>query len=228
MFLNKFHVALELRDVYHQDEYYNWKFAFFLVPDIILVCFDLMDLSSLKKVKYYVSECRKLCREHYSKDVPILVVGTKLDLWEDSEEKKRRMEEKKRIMEENRRTLDEKKWRIEENRWGDYQKVVSEKDIQDNLKGLDVCGLVLCSAKTQKGLKKVFDVAIFWGLKGFHKKKNDLFSFMKKKKTGEEFLKDAMDFKNVYQFENVLQEYLVKIKKAEEEEIKSIKEDFKK
>ena len=189
-------------------------FLSFPKTDIFLVCFDLMDLSSLKVVKNYVNECREHCRRS---DVPILVVGTKLDLWEDSEEKKNPPQNppKKRRIEENGRR---------KRNYDNYRKVVSEKDIQDNLKGLGVCGLVLCSAKTQKGLKKVFDVAIILGLKGFHKKKNDLFSFMKKKT----FLKDAMDFNNVDQFENVLQEYLVKIKKAEEEEIKPIKEDLKK
>lgn len=98
--------------------------------DVFLVCFSVTNQSSLENVKTkWVPEIR-----HHAPDVPMVLVGTKLDLREDPEMLKK----------------------LQEKDTSPVTKEQGEKMKEE----IGAYAYVECSARTQKGLKEVFNMAI--------------------------------------------------------------------
>ena len=136
-------VSLGLWDTAGQEDYDRLRPLSYPDTNVFLACFSVVNPSSYDNIKSkWVPELR-----HHCPDVPIVLVGTKLDLREDPEMLKR---------------LQEK----------DTQPITYEM----GLKLKEEIGAVAygeCSARTQKGLKEVFNASIEAVLKPETKGKKD-------------------------------------------------------
>ena len=109
-----------------QDDYEQMRPLAYPGTHVFLVCFSLVSNTSLNNVKSkWVTEIRS-----FSKDVPIVLCGTKLDLYED-EEFRQLMAKKDEV------AVDE----------AEANKVASE---------IGAYAYVKCSGKTQKNMTEVF------------------------------------------------------------------------
>ncbi|KAG4302999.1 hypothetical protein PCANB_000702 [Pneumocystis canis] len=123
-------ISLGLWDTAGQEDYDRLRPLSYPQTDVFLICFSLVSPPSFENVRTkWVSEV-----SHHAPNIPIILVGTKLDLRED-----RLVLEKLRKM-----------------------KMEPITYLQGLKMAEDICSVkyLECSALTQKGLKNVFDEAI--------------------------------------------------------------------
>ncbi|EKX31790.1 hypothetical protein GUITHDRAFT_98731, partial [Guillardia theta CCMP2712] len=128
-------VTLGLWDTAGQEDYDRLRPLSYPQTDVFLVCFSVVNPTSLENVehKWY----KEL--QHHAPGVPIILVGTKIDLRNEPQIIKKLEEEKQRpVTEEQGKAM--------------ANKVKAVKYLE-------------CSALTQHGLKRVFDEAIKCALK---------------------------------------------------------------
>jgi len=76
-------VNLGLWDTAGSDEFDGLRPLSYSGTDVFLICFDLTDEVSLNNIKFkWLEEIRK---EEGLEDIPVIIVGTKLDLRDDAE-----------------------------------------------------------------------------------------------------------------------------------------------
>mmetsp|Transcript_14197 Transcript_14197/g.21461 ORF Transcript_14197/g.21461 Transcript_14197/m.21461 type:complete len:181 (+) Transcript_14197:44-586(+) len=124
------HVSLGLWDTAGQEDFDRLRPLSYPETQVFIICFSLISPTSLDNVvtKWY-PEIQK-----HAEDVPIILVGTKIDLRDDAD------------------TIRE----LEENE----QVPVSYNAGMEIAKQINAAGYFECSAKTQHGLKEVFDGCI--------------------------------------------------------------------
>jgi len=123
--------VMEIVDTAGQDEHENLRTFAYPNADCFICCFSLISRNSLLNVSHkWLPEIRK----HQAK-APIILVGTKLDIVEDSKNAKKTIQPHDRLV---------KKKHVD--------KVTSSKEFID---------YVECSSISQKGLKRVFDIGGF-------------------------------------------------------------------
>lgn len=158
-------ISLGLWDTAGQEDYDRLRPLSYPHTDVFLLCFSIMNPVSLENIRTKVrpargravrrANCVPLPRpapspraqwypeiKHHAADVPFILVGTKLDL-RDDEDALRKLEKKK------------------------MAPVTTEQGMQ-MAQELGAAKYLECSAKTQKGLKNVFDTAIRVGLQTRH------------------------------------------------------------
>ncbi|ODV58748.1 Rho family GTPase RHO5 [Ascoidea rubescens DSM 1968] len=124
-------IKLGLWDTAGQEEYDRLRPLSYPQTEVFLICFSIVEPSSFANVKAkWIPEIR----QHSTKDISILLVGTKLDLREDPH------------------TLD----RLREH----GNSPISTQEGQKCSKELGCVEYLECSAATQQGVKDVFDAAI--------------------------------------------------------------------
>jgi len=123
-------INLGLWDTAGQEDYDRLRPLSYPQTDVFLVCFSIISPSSFENVtaKWHPEI------SHHAPNVPIILVGTKVDLREDKETHQR---------------LQEKK-----------MAPVSYEQGLGKMKEINAVKYLECSALTQKGLKNVFDEAI--------------------------------------------------------------------
>jgi len=123
-------INLGLWDTAGQEDYDRLRPLSYPQTDVFLVCFSIISPSSFENVtqKWHPEI------SHHCPNVPIILVGTKLDLRDDKETVER---------------LKEKK----------INPIPYEQGMQQ-MKAINAVKYLECSALTQKGLKNVFDEAI--------------------------------------------------------------------
>jgi Ras-related C3 botulinum toxin substrate 1 len=123
-------ISLGLWDTAGQEDYDRLRPLSYPDTNVFLVCFSVVNPSSYSNVKTkWVPELK-----HHAPEVPIILIGTKLDL-RDDEEMLKKLREK------------------------DTSPVTEE--MGNKLKSeIGAVAYGECSAKTQKGLKEVFNAAI--------------------------------------------------------------------
>jgi len=123
-------INLGLWDTAGQEDYDRLRPLSYPQTDVFLVCFSIISPASFENVsaKWYPEI------SHHAPNVPVILVGTKLDLRDDKE------------------TID----RLREKRMApiSYEQGLSK------MKEITAVKYLECSALTQKGLKNVFDEAI--------------------------------------------------------------------
>ena len=123
-------ISLGLWDTAGQEEYDRLRPLSYPETNIFLLCFSLVSSSSFSNVlQKWTPELK-----HHCSDVPILLIGTKLDLREDKEASAS-------LIEEN-------------------QRPISSEEGRKLAKKIGAVNYIECSALSQKGLKEVFDEAI--------------------------------------------------------------------
>merc|ERR1712137_1534491 len=123
-------INLGLWDTAGQEDYDRLRPLSYPQTDVFLACFSIISPASFENVKAkWVPEI-----SHHCPGVPILLVGTKLDLREDSETINRLAEKK-------------------------LAPITHQQGLQ-MAKEINSAKYLECSALTQKGLKSVFDEAI--------------------------------------------------------------------
>jgi Ras-related C3 botulinum toxin substrate 1 len=127
---NNQNVSFDLRDTAGQEDFDRLRPLSYPDTNVFLVCFSVVNPSSYSNVKTkWVPELK-----HHAPEVPIILVGTKLDL-RDDEEMLKKLREK------------------------DTSPVTEE--MGNKLKSeIGAVAYGECSAKTQKGLKEIFILAI--------------------------------------------------------------------
>ena len=146
-------ISLGLWDTAGQEDYDRLRPLSYPQTDVFLVCFSIVSPPSFDNVTAKVcSQCQMglLCWhvlmndfkwypeiEHHAPNVPIILVGTKLDLRDDQATKE---------------SLRQKK--MEPIGWDRANEVKKQ---------IGAVKYIECSALTQRGLKTVFDEAIRWG-----------------------------------------------------------------
>lgn len=123
-------INLGLWDTAGQEDYDRLRPLSYPQTDVFLICYSLISQASFENVKTKW----KAELEHHAPGVPIVLVGTKLDLREDKV------------------TLDKLKEK------GFIP--ISHAQGQERAREIGACKYLECSALTQKGLKNVFDEAI--------------------------------------------------------------------
>ena len=123
-------INLGLWDTAGQEDYDRLRPLSYPQTDVFLICFSIISPSSFENVsaKWYPEV------SHHCPNTPLLLVGTKLDLREDSETINR-------LNEKNLSPIS-------------YEQGMSKQKEINGVKYME------CSALTQKGLKQVFDEAI--------------------------------------------------------------------
>ena len=117
-------------DTAGQDDYDHLRYLSYPQTDCFILCFSLISPVSFSNItSKWVPELRKHCP-----DVPILLVGTKLDLRSD----------KNHLAEMQRRGLE----------------CITTQQGMKLAQDVGACGYVECSAITQENLKQVFDSAL--------------------------------------------------------------------
>jgi Ras-related C3 botulinum toxin substrate 1 len=135
-------INLGLWDTAGQEEFDRLRPLSYPGTNVVLVCFSVVNPISLENVlEKWFPEVR-----HHLPSVPIILVGTKIDLKEDEA------------------TIKKLK--------NSGLNVVNKEDVEKAMKRINSHKYVECSAKTQEGLKKVFDEAIKAVLLDPKKKKN--------------------------------------------------------
>jgi Ras-related C3 botulinum toxin substrate 1 len=123
-------VSLGLWDTAGQEDYDRLRPLSYPDTNVFMACYSVVNPSSFENVKSkWVPELR-----HHCPDVPIVLVGTKLDLREDPDMIKRLQE--KELSPITGQMAEKMKQEISAVAWGE------------------------CSARTQKGLKEVFNECI--------------------------------------------------------------------
>lgn len=137
LLLNGKPVKLGLWDTAGQEDYDRLRPLSYTKADILLICFSLDSPDSLKNVTTkWVPEA-----QHHVPAAPFIIVGTKLDLREQSQ-----------------------------NGSQNPSKYVSQQQGQQVAEQVGAVAYLECSALTQDGLKQVFDVAMRTALKFKHLK----------------------------------------------------------
>lgn len=127
--LNEKPVEVGLWDTAGQEEYARLRTLSYPGTDVFLICFSLVHPTSLENVRdKWTPEL-----SHYAPEVPRVLVGTKMDLREDT------------------KTIEKLK--------ESHQKPVSSVQGQAMAKHIRASKYVECSAFTQDGLRKVFEEA---------------------------------------------------------------------
>ncbi|GAM24268.1 hypothetical protein SAMD00019534_074430 [Acytostelium subglobosum LB1] len=123
-------INLGLWDTAGQEDYDRLRPLSYPQTDVFLICFSIISPSSFENVtaKWHPEIC------HHAPNVPIILVGTKLDMRDDKE------------------TLD----RLKEKKLNP----ISYEQGMAKMKEINAVKYLECSALTQKGLKNVFDEAI--------------------------------------------------------------------
>ncbi|GAM25396.1 hypothetical protein SAMD00019534_085710 [Acytostelium subglobosum LB1] len=123
-------INLGLWDTAGQEDYDRLRPLSYPQTDVFLICFSIISPSSFENVtaKWHPEIC------HHAPNVPIILVGTKLDMRDDKE------------------TLD----RLKEKKLNP----ISYEQGMGKMKEIQAVKYLECSALTQKGLKNVFDEAI--------------------------------------------------------------------
>ncbi|KAN0045397.1 hypothetical protein ACTA71_005775 [Dictyostelium dimigraforme] len=123
-------INLGLWDTAGQEDYDRLRPLSYPQTDVFLICFSIISPSSFENVngKWHPEIC------HHAPNVPIILVGTKLDMRDDKETIER-LKEKKLVP------------------------INYELGLQ-KMKEINAVKYLECSALTQKGLKNVFDEAI--------------------------------------------------------------------
>ncbi|KAL1412492.1 Rho GTPase protein rac1 [Vanrija albida] len=122
-------ISLGLWDTAGQEDYDRLRPLSYPQTDVFLVCFSVISPPSFENIKTWIPEIR-----HHAPGVPIILVGTKLDLREDPQ------------------TIQ----RLRERR---FSPITYSMGLQ-LAKEVGAVRYVESSSKTQKGLKNVFDEAI--------------------------------------------------------------------
>lgn len=127
-------LTLNLWDSSGQESYDRLRPLSYPKTDVFILCFSVISSTSFLNVKSkWITEIN-----HYCPGVPIVLVGTKIDLRDDYE-----------IIEK----ISKKELRC----------MSKEEGIQ-LAKEINACCYIECSSKTQEGLKSVFDEAIRFGM----------------------------------------------------------------
>jgi Ras-related C3 botulinum toxin substrate 1 len=135
MVLNdKMNVSLGLWDTAGQDDYEQMRPLAYPGTHVFLVCFSLVNAVSLENVRLkWVKEIKS-----FSEDVPLVLCGTKLDLYEDANYRK--------LMEDR------------------GEQAVTEEQIKKVAEEIGASAYVLCSGKTQRNMSEVFKQCAIAGL----------------------------------------------------------------
>eukprot|EP00611_Tribonema_gayanum_P019255 TRINITY_DN3296_c0_g1_i2.p1 TRINITY_DN3296_c0_g1~~TRINITY_DN3296_c0_g1_i2.p1 ORF type:complete len:195 (+),score=32.73 TRINITY_DN3296_c0_g1_i2:53-637(+) len=135
-------INLGLWDTAGQEDYDRLRPLSYPQTDVFLVCFSVVDTTSFQNVKLkWIPEL-----QHHAAGVPFILVGTKMDLRNDSKAL---------------RSLAERR-----------QQPISFNEAQNLANELGAYRYMECSALTQQGLKHVFDGAIRCVLEQSQKSKN--------------------------------------------------------
>ncbi|KAM9987103.1 hypothetical protein ACTFIY_011519 [Dictyostelium cf. discoideum] len=123
-------INLGLWDTAGQEDYDRLRPLSYPQTDVFLICFSIVSPASFENVngKWHPEIC------HHAPNVPIILVGTKLDMREDRDTQDRLKEKKLYPV--------------------SYEQGLSK------MKEINAVKYLECSALTQKGLKTVFDEAI--------------------------------------------------------------------
>nr|AAC37391.1 Rac1A protein [Dictyostelium discoideum]prf//2004273A Rac1A protein [Dictyostelium discoideum] len=123
-------INLGLWDTAGQEDYDRLRPLSYPQTDVFLICFSIISPSSFENVngKWHPEIC------HHAPNVPIILVGTKLDMREDKETQDRLKEKKLYPI--------------------SYEQGLAK------MKEINAVKYLECSALTEKGLKTVFDEAI--------------------------------------------------------------------
>ena len=127
-------ISLGLWDTAGQEDYDALRALSYALTDVFIICFSLVDRTSFENVQhkwYGEIECH---RKNTGSNVPIILVGTKLDLREDKE------------------TLEKIKNR--------NKSVITYPEGLSKARHVGAVKYLECSALTTKGLKAVFDEAV--------------------------------------------------------------------
>ncbi|XP_052071697.1 ras-related C3 botulinum toxin substrate 2-like [Mytilus californianus] len=129
--VNDIYVELGLWDTAGQEDFDRFRPLSYPQTDVVLVCFSLVHRTSFENVTdRWIPEIR-----HHCPEIPVILVGTKLDIRQDGEPQK-----SKHIYKNNN--------------------TVSFSEGQSLANKVDAVKYLECSAKTQEGLHLVFEVAI--------------------------------------------------------------------
>ncbi|XP_063443750.1 ras-related C3 botulinum toxin substrate 2-like [Mytilus trossulus] len=129
--LDDMYIELGLWDTAGQEDYDRFRPLSYPQTDVVVVCFSLVHRSSFENINQkWIPEIR-----HHLTGVPIVLVGTKLDIRQDKELNKSKHSNKNNIP-------------------------VSFIEGQTLARKIDAVRYLECSAKTQEGLNLVFEVAI--------------------------------------------------------------------
>ncbi|XP_052071688.1 ras-related C3 botulinum toxin substrate 2-like [Mytilus californianus] len=129
--VNDIYIELGLWDTAGQEDYDRFRPLSYPQTDVVLVCFSLVHRPSFENViGRWIPEI-----SHHLPGIPIVLVGTKLDIREDAEPNKSKHFDNK-------------------------NHPVSFSEGQSLAKKIDAVKYLECSAKTQEGLNLVFEVAI--------------------------------------------------------------------
>ncbi len=129
--------TLELYDTAGQEDYDRLRSLSYKLTDVFILCFDVVSPASLENVTAkWVPEL-----QHYTPNAPILLVGLKIDKRE----------------ERNSPNLSKRELRIDWLSASEPAITRHHEDIKDLLGSKEVAAYMECSAKTQQGLKDVFD-----------------------------------------------------------------------
>jgi len=133
--INQEPFTLALFDTAGQTDFQSLRRFSYKNTDVFLVCFNVMSPVSFKNaLKMWVNEIRQITSE----DVPIVLVGTKIDLRNDQNQI--------------------------ENLAKSKEKVISREQGEQAAKQIRAQSYVECSALTQESLKETFDAAIIAAL----------------------------------------------------------------
>lgn len=133
--INQEPFTLALFDTAGQTDFQSLRKFSYKNTDVFLVCFNVMSPVSFKNaLKMWVNEIRQITSE----DVPIVLVGTKIDLRNDRNQI--------------------------ENLAKSKEKVISREQGEQAAKQIRAQSYVECSALTQESLKETFDAAIIAAL----------------------------------------------------------------
>lgn len=142
--VNREPVQLQLCDTAGQDDFDQLRPLCYPNTDVFLVCFSVVNPMSFQNVtEKWLPEIRSCLR-----DVPIILVGTQLDLRNDA------------------------KVLIE--LYGYNEQPITEDQGRSVAKDVGAVAYVECSALTQKNLKEVFDLAIMYAFNGRGLQERDL------------------------------------------------------
>ena len=82
-------VSVQFWDTAGHDRYYSLSKLYYSSSDIILLCYDLTELSSFNKLDKYLKDIKDHCNNI---NVKIIIIGNKLDLIDSLEVKKKHQE----------------------------------------------------------------------------------------------------------------------------------------
>jgi len=136
MVLNdKINVSLGLWDTAGQDDFEQMRPLAYPGTHVFLICFSLASSISLSNVRHkWIKEVRS-----FSTDVPVVLCGTKLDLFED-EAFKKQLEDK------------------------GVDSCVDEEEVKKVAAEIGASACIKCSGKTQKNMSEVFRQCAIAGL----------------------------------------------------------------